>query len=133
MKFFVYGKLKEGNSKGWMIPFAVSTPYAFLNYRMYLRPEGTAAMVVGERKKDYVIGEIREVRWTIWPLNKLLLWFLDLNEGTRRGFYKRVRVQDMWTYLFEKPVRGCKTIREWKESPGKGLTASDWDLFPWFM
>jgi hypothetical protein len=131
MKFFVYGKLKENGPKGWMIPFAISTPYVFLNYRMYLRPEGTAAMVESKGEKDYVVGEIREVRF-VWPFNKLLLWFLDLNEGVRRGFYKRVKIDDMWTYLYERPVEGYKTIREWKESPEKGLTAADWDLFPWF-
>ena len=115
-----------------MMPFAISTPYVLINHKMYLRSEGTAGIVATEDSNDFVIGEIRETRLR-WPFNKILLWLLDLNEGTRKGFYKRVKVDDMWTYLYEKPIEGCKVIREWKKSPEKGLTASDWDLFPWFL
>lgn len=123
MRFFVYGKLKSDQTKAWMIPFSKTKPYILYGFKMYMRPEGTAGMKRGHFN-DFVIGEVRETKWTVWPLNKLLLWFLDLNEGTSIGFYKRILVTKnssiieksfhMWTYLFKRSTEGCKVIKEWR-------------------
>ncbi len=86
---------------------------------MFMRPEGTAGMKYGS-SNDFVIGEIRETKWTIWPLNKLLLLFLDLNEGTHVNVYKRIRIYQkhkpcLWTYIFKKDTNGYAMIKNWKE------------------
>ncbi len=116
MKFFVYGKLKSDQPKAWMIPLAKSRSYTLYGYKLYLRPEGTAGMKVG-KPTDHVVGEVREVKWAIWPLNKILLWFLDLNEGTSKGIYKRVKINGygLWTYLYTKTTYRCKVITAWPQ------------------
>jgi hypothetical protein len=126
MKLFVYGKLKSNQSKAWMIPFSKNRPYTLYNFKMFLRPEGTAGMKRGQ-PDDFVTGEIREVRWAIWPLNKLLLWFLDLNEGTFRNIYKRILIRQrqqpfhndyLWAYLFERSTKRYYIIRKWDKGDG---------------
>lgn len=123
MKLFVYGKLKTNQSKAWMIPFSKNRPYTLRNFEMFLRPEGTAGMKHGH-SHDFVIGEIREVKWAVWPLNKLLLWLLDLNEGTFINIYKRILIRQnwqsphndyLWTYLFKPPTKGYNVIHKWNE------------------
>lgn len=103
MKLFVYGKLQSTKTKSWLLPFSKNKKHTLFGYRLYLLPKGTAGLVPGD-KNDYVQGEIREVKWAIWPFSKLLLFILDLNEGTFCGIYKRVKIRDMWLYLYE--VRG---------------------------
>lgn len=123
LRLFVYGKLKSDQSKSWMIPFSKSTPHTLRHFKMFMRPEGTAGMKRGSIN-NYVIGEIREVRWAIWPLDKLLLWFLDLNEGTSFNVYKRIKMYKyyklscdtlLWTYLFERSTKGYSIIKKWDE------------------
>lgn len=121
MKFFVYGMLKSDQPKSWMIPFAKSRPHTLDGYVMYKRPEGTAAMKRGG-KDDYVIGEVREVEWSDFPiigklLSKMLLSFLDLNEGTTKGVYERIELMAFYTYLFKQSTDGYKAIHEWKGVP----------------
>ena len=99
MKLFVYGKLQSTKMKGWMIPFSKTKKHTLYGYRLYLLPKGTAGLVVGD-KNDYVKGEIRETKWTNKFLDKLLLFILDLNEGSFWHVYKRVKVKDMWLYLY---------------------------------
>jgi gamma-glutamylcyclotransferase (GGCT)/AIG2-like uncharacterized protein YtfP len=103
MKLFVYGKLQSKKSKGWLLPFSKNKKYRLYGYSLYLLPKGTAGLVLGD-KNDYVQGEIREIKWAIWPFSKLLLFLLDLNEGTFWGVYKRTKIKDMWVYLYV--VRG---------------------------
>ncbi len=106
MKFFVYGKLRSCSSKSWMIPFSKSESHVLTGFKMYTRPDKNAAMKLGATG-DFVVGEIREAKWAnIWPLGKILLHFLDMNEGTFMNVYKRVNVEEypqgnMWTYLYE--------------------------------
>ncbi len=120
MKFFVYGMLKSDQPKSWMIPFAKSKPHTLEGYRMYERPDGKAAMKLGG-EGDYVEGEVREVGWTGWfyfrfvskLLGKLLLYFLDLNEGVHAGVYSRRELKAFYTYLYEKSTDECKVIHKW--------------------
>lgn len=122
MKFFAYGMLKSNQPKSWMVPFSKSTSYTLYGYKMYMRKNNKAGMKIG-KPGDYVVGEIREVSWAIWPLSWLLLWFLDMNEGTPWGVYKRIKVdrvlvgqKGMWTYLYEKSTKGCSVINSWTSS-----------------
>jgi len=126
MRFFVYGMLKSNQPKAWMIPFSISKPYVLKNFKMYLRPNGTAGMIQGT-VNDQVIGEIREVKWDKLPiigkpLSKLLLYLLDLNEGTDIGIYKRAKISrrsaepyNMWTYIFNGPTDTYKVIEKWEK------------------
>lgn len=134
MKFFTYGMLKSDQPKSWMIPFATSKSYILYGYKMYMRKDSKAGMKIGDIG-DYVVGEIREVKWAKWPLSWLLLWFLDVNEGTPWGVYKRIKIIDcltagllvvgkpvhMWTYLYEKSTEGCPVINLWRIKCGVEL------------
>lgn len=113
MKFFVYGKLKSMCSKSRYLPFAKTKEYELHGYKMYLRPEWTVGIVHTGDWKDCLKGEIREVKWAIGPLGWLLLLFLDLNEGTFWNVYKRVKVNDCWTYVYKRPVDGYQQIYNW--------------------
>ena len=99
MKIFVYGKLLSTKTKSWLLPFSKTKKYRLYGHRLYLLPKGTAGLVVGD-KNDYVTGEIREMKWAIGPFGKLLLFILDLNEGTFWNVYKRTKIKDMWLYLY---------------------------------
>ena len=112
MKFFVYGKLKSTKSKDWLIPFSKNKQQTLYGYKMYLLPKGTAGLVVGN-KYDYVKGEIRETRWTNKFLDKLLLFILDLNEGVFLDLYERVKVKDMWIYLYKESTITGLIIHRW--------------------
>jgi gamma-glutamylcyclotransferase (GGCT)/AIG2-like uncharacterized protein YtfP len=116
MKLFVYGKLQSTKSKNWLLPFSKNKKHRLYGYRLYLLPKGTAGLVVGD-KNDYVKGEIREVKWATGLLGKLLLFILDLNEGTFCNTYKRVKVKDMWVYLYvvKGSFKGIK-IHKWSEN-----------------
>jgi gamma-glutamylcyclotransferase (GGCT)/AIG2-like uncharacterized protein YtfP len=81
MKLFVYGKLQSTKTKSWLLPFSKNKKHTLFGYRLYLFPKGTAGLVPGD-KHDYVKGEIREVKWAAGLFGKLLLFILDLNEGT---------------------------------------------------
>ena len=99
MKLFVYGKLQSTKTKGWLLPFSKTRKHKLYGHRLYLLPKGTAGLVVGD-KDDYAEGEIREIKWATGLLGKLLLFILDLNEGTFLNIYKRVKVKDTWVYLY---------------------------------
>lgn len=99
MKLFVYGKLQSTKTKGWLLPFSKTRKHRLYGHRLYLLPKGTAGLVVGD-KNDYVQGEIREVKWATGFFGKLLLFILDLNEGTFWNIYERVKIKDMWVYLY---------------------------------
>ena len=122
MKFFVYGKLKSDQVKSHLIPFSRSYPYVLYGYRMFLRHTGTAGMRKCPNPKSYVIGEMRETSWTEWPiigrlLKMLLLFVLDMNEGTYWGVYERVNVgHNAQTYVYKGDLRGCPTIVKWPTS-----------------
>jgi gamma-glutamylcyclotransferase (GGCT)/AIG2-like uncharacterized protein YtfP len=117
VKFFVYGMLKSDQPKSWMIPFARSRPHTLDGYRMYEREDGKAAMKLGG-KGDYVEGEVREVEWVYTPiiggiLRKMLLYFLDCNEGVYLNIYKRRELMAFYTYLYQGDTDGCKVIHKW--------------------
>jgi len=122
MQFFVYGMLKSDQPKAWMIPFSRSEPLRLYDFKMYLRPDGKAAMKRGSNK-DYVDGEVRDVLWcegryTGWFMRRLLLWFLDLNEGVSKGIYERVNLKSFDTYIYKKDTKGFKTIHHWEVNRG---------------
>lgn len=116
MKLFVYGKLQSTKTKSWLLPFSKTKKYRLHGYRLYLLPKGTAGLVVGNRN-DYAHGEIREVKWATGLLGKLLLFILDLNEGTFFNIYKRVKIGDMWVYLYvvKGNFEGIE-IQKWSEN-----------------
>ena len=113
MKLFVYGKLQSTKTKKWLLPFSKTKKHRLYGYRLYLLPKGTAGLVPGD-KNDYVKGEIREIKWLNNFFGKLLLFVLDLNEGTFWNVYKRVKVKDMWIYLYivRGDFKGIK-IKKW--------------------
>ena len=112
LAFFVYGKLKSNQSKSWMIPFAKTKSHTFHGLKMYQRLNGCAGAKIGDLD-DYIIGEFKEIKWSIFPFDKLLLWFLDLNEGTFKNIYKRVLINDIWVYIYQESIKDCKLITEW--------------------
>jgi hypothetical protein len=120
MKFFVYGRLKSDEKKSWMIPFSNSKPCRIPEFKMFRRKDGAACVMRGE-KTDSVVGELREAKWADLPiLGWLLLKFLDLNEGTSWGVYKRIKVSDFWIYIYTgNRIKNWTVIKEWHEIGGK--------------
>lgn len=121
MKFFVYGRLKSDERKAHLIPFAKSEPYRLYGFKVLVRPDGAAALMRG-KAKDYIDGELREVRYPHipiigWVLGKLLLRSLDLNEGVPWGVYERIQIKDFWVYLQKRrfPKKDAKVVRKWTE------------------
>ncbi|KKN28308.1 hypothetical protein LCGC14_0855450 [marine sediment metagenome] len=116
-KIFVYGKLKDGNTKAWCIPKPGTVKHRLYGHKMYLRSSGTAGVTKGDQS-DYIDGEIKMLRWPI--LQKLLI---DLNEGTFWGVYKRKKIKigqkDVWIYLYNRPTKGYKKITNWAEQHGE--------------
>lgn len=112
MKLFVYGKLQSTKSRGWLIPFSKNKQHTLRGYKMYLLPTGSAATIVGD-KHSYVKGEIREVKRAVKFIDKLLLFILDLSEGTFWDVYERVKINDMWVYLYKKSVITGLIIHRW--------------------
>lgn len=123
MKIFVYGKLKKGRSKGWMVPFSKSSFCVIKGYKMYKRKNGAAAAVKGNQLCDKIIGQVRE---TNMPkiFEWLLLKFLDVNEGCPWGVYERVKAQrpttarnqaidGAWIYLYKGNVDNLEMIKRW--------------------
>lgn len=122
MKFFVYGRLKSDEKKAWMIPFAKSEKCKWFGFRMYRRADGSACMMsAGLNYNEHVCGEVREAKWADIPiLGWLLLKFLDMNEGTSYGVYKRVLMGDCWMYLYTgNRIKDWTIINEWHEIGGK--------------
>jgi len=72
----------------------------------------------GGGKNDYVKGEVREVTWTDGIfigrlLKRMLLYFLDLNEGVQWDVYERIELMAFYTYLFKGNVDNYEVIHEW--------------------
>ena len=118
MRFFVYGMLKSGQPKAWMIPGSSRRPFRLYDFKMYLRKDGKAAMKRGE-PGDYVDGEIRNVTWcegryTGWLFRWLLLKFLDWNEGVPWEVYERIELKGFYTYIYKRDTKGYKKIQSWE-------------------
>jgi hypothetical protein len=64
---------------------------------------------------------MRDAKWAnFWPLGRLLLKLLDLNEGTSWGVYKRIKVNDFWIYIYTgNRIKDWTPIKEWHEIGGK--------------
>lgn len=110
-KIFVYGKLKDGNTKSWYIPKPDTVKHKLYGHKMHLRSSGAAGATKGSQL-DYINGEIKTLRWP--RLQKLLL---DLNEGVFWGVYRREKIKierdNVWIYLYNRSVKKCKVITRW--------------------
>jgi len=112
-KIFVYGKLKDGNSKAWYLPAPKTEACRLPGFKMFLVRNGVAGAIKGNGA-GFIDGEIKTLR-----LPFLQKFLLDLNEGTFKGVYKRHKIStqkgEVWIYLYNRPTNGCKEITDWIE------------------
>lgn len=126
MKIFVYGKLMYGNSKAHLMPFVKNRkPFRLFGYKMYSRKNargkhyGTAG-IKEAGPNDFVDGELVTIEAPGSQLLKtlrewLILFRLDINEGTFLNVYKRVKKDGIYFYTYERSTKGCPVITNWKE------------------
>ena len=126
MKIFVYGKLMSGNSKAHLLPFVKNRkPFRLFGYKMYSRKNirGKHHGTAGIKKATanyFVDGELITIEAPGSQILRMLrewliLFRLDINEGTFLNVYKRVRNYGFYFYTYEKSTKGCPVITNWRE------------------
>ena len=121
MQFFVYGRLKTGESKSWILNkyIADTEPYVLHGYKInvfYDEYKKRERPVLTKSATDCAIGEIKTIKKWVPALLKVVLILL-VDEAEKHNPIRNIIIngKPLTLCLFKKSIAGSKWVIEWGE------------------